>query len=357
MKIVKIAYLSAIILGVIAFSLSGCDKGSESSGSPMYVIATDYVVADGYTDVADKLQEMIDENPRRTIFFPDGTYILSHPLVTPADPKKAVHLELANFATLKAKRNGWDGSGAIIRLGGKDPSRDIMTNGSNYGVEGGIIDGDDIADGISIESGRETRVSGVSIKHTRVGIHIQHGSNSGSSDSDIRDVNIVGNSSAESIGVLIEGYDNTLTNMRIYGCNTGVLCKTGGNSLKNIHPLYKMDDQYESGRAFVFEGGNNWLDYCYSDQYAKGFVLSDGVDVNLINCFVYWYSGSVPFQTAIESKGKFDALVFGLHLGFSESCKEVSLLKGAKGGKGCIKDVYMADRQLSSDDVSSQFLK
>ena len=34
-------------------------------------------------------------------------------------------------------------------------------------------------------------------------------------DSDIINVNIVGNDTKTSIGVLVEGYDNTFTNMRI----------------------------------------------------------------------------------------------------------------------------------------------
>ena len=121
--------------------------------------------------------------------------------------------------------------------------------GSNYGINGGIFDGHGVADGISIDSGRETRITNASIKNTQVGIHILHGANSGSSDSDICDVNIIGNDDPNSIGLLVEGYDNTFTNMRIAHVNTGVWLKTGGNSLKNIHPLYKYSDnkKYEDG--------------------------------------------------------------------------------------------------------------
>jgi len=38
---------------------------------------TDYVPNDGKTDVADALQAVIDENPNRTIYFPDGIYLIS----------------------------------------------------------------------------------------------------------------------------------------------------------------------------------------------------------------------------------------------------------------------------------------
>ena len=125
----------------------------------------------------------------------------------------------------------------MIRLGGKDPANNISTPGSNYYLKGGVIDGRGIAKGISIDSGRETAIRQTSIKNTTIGIHIKHGANSGSSDSDISDTNITGNCKPGCIGVLVEGYDNTLTNMRIGGVHIGVLLRSAGNSLRNIHPL------------------------------------------------------------------------------------------------------------------------
>ena len=37
-----------------------------------YLIVTDYICVDGKSDVSDALQKLIDENPNRTLFFPDG---------------------------------------------------------------------------------------------------------------------------------------------------------------------------------------------------------------------------------------------------------------------------------------------
>ena len=345
-------------MGCICLVCGCCFTAKAENFNGIYVVATDYAPADGAADVADLLQKMIDENPRKTIFFPDGTYLLSHPIATPADPMKAVHIRMGNFAILKADGEVWGESGAVLRLGGKNPANNITTCGSNYGIEGGIIDGSGVADGISIESGRETRITGVSVKNTRIGIHIMYGANGGSSDSDIRDVNIVGNGAKESIGVLVEGYDNSFTNMRIYGIHTGIWCKTGGNIFRNIHPLYRMGDgNYAESRAFVVEQNNNWFDYCYSDQFARGFVLNSGVESNFVNCFVWWYSGNVPFQTAIECVGAFDSLVYGLHVGFSDNCPDVAVLRGSFEGKGFIRDTYAGDRELSPEDVSVAFTR
>ena len=38
-----------------------------------FVVATDFLPADGKTNVSDAIQRLIDANPNREIFFPDGT--------------------------------------------------------------------------------------------------------------------------------------------------------------------------------------------------------------------------------------------------------------------------------------------
>ena len=139
-----------------------------------FLTVTDFIKSDCKDDVSDILQKIIDENPNKTIFFPDGKYYISKSIVTPAEPSKTVSLKLGAYAQIIAAEN-WNGSGALIKLGGKFPANDIRTNGSNSFFEGGILDGNDIADGISIDGGRETVIRNVSIKHTRIGVHIKNG--------------------------------------------------------------------------------------------------------------------------------------------------------------------------------------
>ena len=95
-----------------------------------YVVVTDYIAANTGDDVSDALQKLILDNPHRTIYFPDGEYILSKPICTPANPANAVHLVLSNFATIKAS-DDWSDSEALIRLGAAEPFNDINANGSN----------------------------------------------------------------------------------------------------------------------------------------------------------------------------------------------------------------------------------
>ena len=162
-----------------------------------YVIVTDYVPANAGRDVSDELQKLILENPNKTIYFPDGEYLLSKPLDTPANPEHAVSLELSTFAVLRAT-DDWSLDEALVRMGAAEPFNSIYIPGSNYYFTGGIVDGNGKANGISIDSGRETCIHHVSIKNTRVGIHIKWGANNRSSDADVHSVNITGNNAKDS---------------------------------------------------------------------------------------------------------------------------------------------------------------
>ena len=156
----------------------------------VYVNVLDYMDANTGEDLSDAIQKVILDNPKRVIFFPDGEYLISKPICTPANPEHAVSLRLSNFAIIKAMES-WDSEEAMIRLGAAEPFNTIHVNGSNYYLSGGVIDGNYLANGVSIDSGRETRVENVSIKHTKVGLHVKWGANTGSSDADICNVNIV----------------------------------------------------------------------------------------------------------------------------------------------------------------------
>ena len=304
-----------------------------------YVIVTDYVKADTGEDVSDALQELILHSPRKTLFFPDGEYLLSKPICTPANPEHSVALQLSNYAVIKAMEN-WDSDEALIRLGAAEPFNTIFTNGSNYYLSGGIIDGSHLANGVSVDSGRETRIENVSIKHTKIGLHIKHGANSGSSDVDVCNVNIAGRGTMDSIGLLVEGYDNTFTNMRIARVQTGVKLMSGGNYLRNIHPLYSSVhgwERYAESVGFCEMGDNNWYDFCYSDQYATGFYLKPGVSSNFHNCFCYWWKMLEDGETGFRTEGQFNSIIKSTRVTFQPEAPNTNfLVVGEPGGCGVI---------------------
>lgn len=356
--------LTTAVMALAVFAIGpvqACKGNAETApfASGPFVVATEHgVPCDGKTDAAEAIQKLIVDNPNKTIIFPDGVYIISRPIDTPAEPAKSVSLVLGNYAVFKATESWVEGE-AIVRLGAIEKANNIYVNGSNYGIYGGIIDGSGVADGISIDGGRETKIENVSIKHVRVGVHIKHGANNGSSDADVSDVNITGNGKTNSIGLLVEGYDNTFTNMRIADVHIGVLLKTGGNSLRNIHPLYifRESQVYDSSYGFVIASENNFLNYCYSDQFATGFRIGKGLHVNLTDCFCWWYSGKVPFQTAIECEGTLESMVTGLRVGFHKDCPALTLLKAEKGGKGKLTNFILPENNYTADDVSGFYIK
>lgn len=349
--------INLFLIVVCLFSLTNLSAANPKTTKEGYVVVK--VKADGKRDVSDSIQKIIDENPNRTIYFPDGVYLISKPILTPAEPTKSVALELSNYAIIKAAE-GWSHDEAMIRLGGKDAANNIRTPGSNYYLEGGIIDGSGVAKGISIDSGRETVIRNTSIKSVVVGIHVKHGANSGSSDSDIFGVNIVGNNTPESIGVLVEGYDNTFTNMRIGGVHFGFKIRSQANMLRNIHPLYYgSNNSYETSCGFLDEAGCNWYDFCYSDEFATAFRITKSAS-HYNNCFAYWYSKRGTKHTIFKSDGEFNSAVMNMHAGHRQhnATTENKILEvGKDGGKGHFVYLHIDDESVVTDRTHEKYMK
>ncbi len=324
------------------------------------VVVTDYVKANSCCDVAAELQKLINENPNKTLYFPDGEYLISQPLKTSANPVRSVHLELANYAVIKAC-DDWQSDDAMIMFGAAEPFNDIDTNGSNYGINGGIVDGNGKASGISIDSGRETRISNVSLKHVKVGIRIKYGANNCSSDADVRDVNIVGTGKKDSVGVIVEGADNTFTNMRIASVYVGVEVHFGGNFFRCIHPLYiftpELEGKYDDSVGFWDHASGNWYDTCYSDQFATGFRMEAKTVSNYINCYCFWYNNDVRLHRGFHAVDKFNSLMSGCKVEFCSSKPENSYITVAnKGGAGIISHPIMKDK-YATDKTYEDYLE
>ena len=343
-----------IAVAVIALAAVDVCADATQSARMGYVVVTDYVAADGKTDAADAIQRLIDANPNRTLWFPDGTYLLSKPICTPAQPRKSVDLQLSNYAILKAAP-GWTNTEAMVRLGGIHPANDICTPGSVYSLTGGIIDGSGVAKGVSIDSGRETRVRLVSMKNVRVGLHIKHGANNGSSDADIADVHIYGNGAKDSIGVLIESHDNTLSNMRIAHVNTGVKLLGGGNLLANIHPLFNgAGGPYGGTVGFADFGSNNSYNRCYSDHFSTGWFFGANSTIAYMDgCMCYWYAKTPgERQTAIRCEKRYNALSSKMWIGFAGKNGQTNsvICVGEAGGAGVLEDPHLNESMITEKE-------
>ena len=352
-------FADSISLAEVDYVPEQTTPDAEEARSLGYLVITDYVDVEAADDLAPAINKVIIDNPHSTIFFPDGTYTISEPICTPADPNKSVSLYLANYATIKANSD-WDSEEAMIRLGGVDPYNSIYINGSNYYMYGGIVDGSGIANGVSIDSGRETSVRFVSIKNTPIGLHIKHGANGGSSDSDIDTVNIVGTNGIDSIGVLVEGYDNTISNMRIANVQIGVKLIGGGNLLRNLHPLQTqggMKYDYKDTIGFWDISGSNFMDFCYSDNFAVGFRFGSNCRTVYDSCFCFWYSSNGDKQIGFQSDGQFNAIIMSSRVSVRSDCNDTAYLKvGEAGGFGCIEYPLCNDNYLK-DKTYKDYLK
>ena len=354
MKAGRLFTAFAISAATSAAVVDAVAQGGDPSIAPDrgFINVADFVKSDGSVDAAVGIQRLIDANPNRTLWFQDGTYLLSKPICTPADPKLSVDLRLSNFAVLKAEP-GWTNTEAMVRLGGIRPSNDIRTVGSVYSLTGGIIDGGGVAKGVSIDSGRETKVRDVSMKFVSVGLHIKRGANGGSSDCDIAEVNIVGNKRPGSIGVLVEGGDNTLANMRIADVQTGVKLIGFGNLMRNLHPLYTNPmDQYADSVAFHDLGGNNSYDRCENDHFSTGWLFTrDWCNAVLTGCLSVWYAPTKGYRhTAIRCEGMFGAHVSDMAITWrGKEAINTVLEVGRDGGGGYLRDI-MVDRRLLNGD-------
>lgn len=330
---------------IAANAATQSDAGKTASALG-YVVVTDYINADGKTDVADEIQSIIDANPNRTIYFPDGIYLISKSILTPADPRKSVDLQLSNYAVIRAADN-WSGD-ALIRLGGKDAANDTHTPGSNYSLTGGVLDAGGLTNGVSIDSGRETAIRNVSIKNAVVGITVKYGANSGSSDADVSNVNIIGTGSTDSVGIYVEGFDNTFTNIRIGNVFTGVHLKSSANSLRNIHPLYYSDyTDYENSCGFLDEGGNNIYDFCYSDQFCIGFRTVNGISSIYDNCFCFWYTADGGREIAFKADGRFNSVVSNFRSDFRGDTENSVLVAEENGGNGVFENLLVNSNIVS----------
>ena len=337
--------------------LEGIEKNVPNAADMGYVIITDYLSPNTGKDVSSTIQSVINSNPNKTIYFPDGVYVLSKPITTSGKPSESVSLHLSNYATLQASIS-WSSSEAMVRLGGSREYNDINTNGSNYYFYGGIVDGNGKANGISIDSGRETSIRNVSIKHTQTGIHIKYGANNGSSDADIDTVNIVGNNKTGSIGVLVEGYDNTLTNMRIASVQTGLKLTGAGNFMRNLHPLFIYGGSYDYTTSVGFDdqSGGNWYDFCYSDQFAVGFKMTGNTLSTYQTCFCFWYKKDV-MQVGFKSTGKFNSTIWNSKVNLTATDITSAYIQVATTGGGGRIECPIFDTTKCTDATYRTYLK
>lgn len=324
-----------------------------------YIDVSLFVEPNTGDDLHAALQALVDANPKRTLYFPDGEYIISKPLKLSAVPTQSTSIYLADNAVIRASDKWMSESNALITVGvAEDKTQnDITTLGSNYFIMGGTLDGNRRASGIKIDAGREILISKIKIVNASVGINIAYGINNGSSDIDVEDIDIIGYGS-RSKGMVVDGYDNNVVDVRISDVATGI--QTGnGNFFRGVSVKLTENPSgsitYGSTIGFQVNSGNNWFYSCTTENVATAFSIGTSSDVIIKDFNIRW-TRAQGAQTAIRVTGRrFAATCSNGIIDFYDASTENSILSGATNGSGKFLDVIVDTSLCDNDNHKNVF--
>ncbi len=350
-------YASQISKDVVSKYSSDMFRQEIAESQEDFIVVSDYLKPNTGEDVYSYLQNIIDSNPGRTIYFPDGEYVISSSLVTSSAGAKSTTFFLSDNAVLKAS-DDWKKSGnALIHIGKLTSGghvNDSSSNGSYFGVIGGVLDGNGLSRGISIDSSRESFIYGVQIKNTTTGIIINKGANNGSADADIENVDIIGNGLKNSVGIAICGMDNTVTNVKIYDMQTGVYAEMPGNAFRNIDIYFSEDyENYEDTVGFHQSAHADFLFDCYVENAAVAYKLSGGYAYILDSLGAGW-TYAAPTQTAFDMSNGFYSYMSNCNIAFYDGSTKNTFIKGTSGD-GRI-DMPILNTQYENNGSYKKFL-
>ena len=307
---------------VFGSKLTDVSLGGEASASN--VVVTEHIELGG--DVATDLQKLINDNPGRTIDFPDGEYVISKPITIPADPAKAVSLRLSDFAVIKAA-DSWSAEGAMIQMAvGTIPAE---SERNSFNLTGGTIDANGVAKAISIDNASDILVSNVGIVNSLVGVEIKAGA------ADIENITITGNGADKSVGVIFGGNDCTAANIRISNVVNGVKVTGDNNALKSVFAVCAENSKDTCG--FYDTGAGSRYDMCQSEHFSTAFRMGENTNAIYYGCYIKWNNADNEQHWAFVADKKFNSLIRNCDVDFDfADCDGSFLVVGESGGEGQI---------------------
>ena len=263
-------------------------------------------------DMSVVIQKAIDENPGKTIYFPDGKYNLTKTIVIPSEEGKSVSLRLSNYATFGPATN-WDSNcKVLIQYGSDTDERTKPTDHTDY-IMGGTFDCNGTLTAIEINGGGRLFVNNVAIENAKIGVHLKPNA----AYNNLEDINITGKNNNETKGLFVEGTNNSLINMRIYRVLRGVHLTGGDNVLVNIHPLFSGTNS-PNAIGFHDESTGNRYNICYSDQYMIGFKMSSHTRSYFDTCYVYWWQ-AISYEIGFLCEGEFNSVITDCFVNFQNA--------------------------------------
>ena len=288
--------------------------GAKNADMSKIVIAN--LPTDG-SDASARLQEIIDSNPNRTIYIPDGTYIMANPVRTCGKTDRTVALQLSDKTVLKAAPS-WNSDKAMITLGTPKEENTTARQGYFYFLDGGTVDCSGVAKGVAVECGRNIQVRNMNIVDTPLGFAINNGTNGGSSDADIFNLTIKGNNQPGSTGVYIHGWDNTISNITVTDVQIGIYSHGGGGVFRDINLTCGNNPAIQNESCGMLDlCSDNWIVNFDVKGFARAFSFENAAFLRPLvdNTTVSFKGCKAPRHTVFANpNGGFHAFVRNLNV-------------------------------------------
>lgn len=279
-------------------------------------IANYDVKNDGSISVSSIIQNIINNNPHKTIYFPAGKYLLSDPLKIKMGNEYQVNLLLDENAIITSNVN----INALLEIANDtEGSYDKYNEYGKLFVSGGVWDCSNCNYGIYTTSNRKftTLKNLYLINVKKYGIYLDRGTiGSTSTDAKIFNVSISGEGTDinnEAVGIYIYGTDNELNEIRIQRVKKGIYLYSGGDLISNVHITagYSKENilasEYNNSIGIECNGGGTYLfSNIYIDTLAQSIVVSSSnVSVFISNFYTIFWKQDEDFTTSIIKFNKF----------------------------------------------------
>lgn len=273
---------------------------------------------DGTTDDTEAIRAAIEAAEARTVWFPDGIYLVSSEIQTTCEDEKLPFICLDRKAVLKAAEN-FTGD-YVVHIGA------FGVGASSYSAQrhrpgffGGLIDGNGVANGLFSENTHCAHIYGFDVINAKqIGVKIGPAYGTATSgDAYVQNVNVLCANSGDpdSVGFWIDSYDCDVRDIRAGSFCTGVRMLKGGYCA-NAHPIYgNMGDVYNSSVGFEINGGTHLTD-CYSDNFSTAIHQNGNSSWFASGFTAYWYTNTNHNHTIIKVSGtdQFQGTINGMSI-------------------------------------------
>lgn len=263
---------------------------------------------DGTTDDTQVIQNIINNNPRATLYFPSGNYLIRSGLKV--NHKNPVSFRLEDDARLFTDTS----LTCLLDLAtDRDPDPDehfhVQTDGYITRIQGGVFDCNYCQYGIRTQSsGARLWMNGCRLENVDYyGIYLNQDAFYSSVSANLQNLNIQGKTSASSnasTAIYSNGHDSKMFNISIVGTKIGIDLQSSGNYINTVHPVAQFGEsntfttaQFNATVCFRSNGTDNTFVNCYADTYGTGFDIHQRMNTTLSNCFTYWWQSPNDAET------------------------------------------------------------